>query len=65
MCTAEPLVPEPSAFRIEIAIDTFKRYKSSGIDEIQTSLIQARGRSVRSEVYELINSVWNMNKLPQ
>jgi hypothetical protein len=46
-------------FRIEIAIDRFKRYKSSGTDKIQISVIQARGTSVRSKIYELVNSVWN------
>jgi len=28
MHTAEPLVPEPSPFEVEIAIDQLKRYKS-------------------------------------
>ena len=32
--TAEPLVPEPSAFEFEIAIKNLKRYKSPGIDQI-------------------------------
>jgi hypothetical protein len=30
--TAEPLVPDPSPFEVEIAIINFKRYKSSSSD---------------------------------
>jgi hypothetical protein len=33
--TAEPLVPEPSAFDVEMAIEKLKRYKSPGIDRFQ------------------------------
>jgi hypothetical protein len=33
--TAEPLVPEPSAFEVELAIEKLKRHKSPGIDQIQ------------------------------
>jgi len=32
--TAEPLVPEPSAFEVETAIVKPKRHKSRGIDQI-------------------------------
>jgi hypothetical protein len=41
--TAETLVPEPSSFEVEIAIEKLKRYKSPGIDQIQAELIQAGG----------------------
>jgi hypothetical protein len=33
--TAEPLVPEPSVFVVEMTVDKLKRYKSPGIDQIQ------------------------------
>ena len=33
--TSEPKVPEPSAFRVEIAVENPKRHKSPGIDQIQ------------------------------
>ena len=36
--TAEPLLPEPSAFEVELAIDKLKSHKSSGIDEIPAEL---------------------------
>ena len=39
--TANPLVPEPSAFECELAIDKLKNYKSTGIDEIPEELIKA------------------------
>ena len=34
--TAEPLVPEPSAFEFEMAIEKLKRHKSPGRDQIRT-----------------------------
>ena len=39
--TAEPLVPEPSAF--ELAIEKLKSHKSPGIDQIPAELIKAGG----------------------
>jgi len=32
--TAEPLVPEPNAFEVEMAIEKLKSHKSPGIDQI-------------------------------
>ena len=39
--TAEPLVAEPSAFEVEMAIEKLKRCKSPGIDQISAQLIKA------------------------
>jgi hypothetical protein len=39
--TAEPLVPEPSAFEVELAIQKLKSHKSPGIDQIPAELIKA------------------------
>jgi hypothetical protein len=39
--TAEPLVPEPSDFEVEMAIGQLKRHKSPGTDQIQAELIKA------------------------
>jgi len=39
--TTEPLVPEPSAAEVELAIDKLKRHKSPGIDQIPAELIKA------------------------
>jgi hypothetical protein len=37
------LVPVPSPFEVEIAIEKLKRYKSPGSDQIPAELIQAEG----------------------
>jgi hypothetical protein len=63
--TAEPLVPEPSAFEVEMAIEKLKRHKSPGIDQIPAELIKARGRIIRSEIHKLIISIWNKEELPE
>ena len=39
--TAVALVPEPSAFEIELAIEKVKSHKSPGIDYVPTELIKA------------------------
>jgi len=44
--TAEPLVPEPSAFEVEMAIKKLKRCKSPRIDQIPEELIKAGGRTI-------------------
>ena len=36
---AEPLVPEPSAFEVELAIEKLKSHKSPGISQIPADLI--------------------------
>jgi hypothetical protein len=54
-----------SSFQIEIAIEKLKRYKSPGIDQILTELIQAGGNTLHSETHKLINSIWNKEELPQ
>jgi len=40
---AEPLVPEPSASEVELAINKLKSHKSPGIDQIPAKLIKAVG----------------------
>jgi hypothetical protein len=52
--TAEPLVPEPSASEVELAIDKLKSHKSSGIDQILAELIEAGGRTICFEIHKLI-----------
>jgi hypothetical protein len=63
--TAEPLVPEPSAFELEMAIETLKRHKSQGTDQIPADLIKAGGMIIRSEMHKLIISIWNKKELPE
>jgi hypothetical protein len=63
--TAEPLVPEPSLFDVEIAIGNLKDYKTSGIDQIPAKLIKAGGGTLYSEIRRLICFIWNKEELPQ
>ena len=53
--TAEPLVPEPSACEVELAIDKLKSHRSPGIDQIPAELIKAGGRTIYLEIHKLIN----------
>jgi len=55
--TAEPLVSEPSASEIELAIDKLKSHKSPGIDQISAELIIAGGRIICLEISKLITSI--------
>jgi hypothetical protein len=57
--TAEPLVPEPSPFEVEIATAKLKKYKFLGSDQIPPALIQAGGETLQPEIHKLINSVWS------
>jgi len=63
--TAEPLVPEPSVFEVELANEKLKSHKSPGNDQIPAELIKAGGRTFRCEIRKLIISVWNKEKLPE
>jgi hypothetical protein len=55
--TAEPLVPDPSPFEVEIAIAKLKKYKSPGSDQISAELIQAGGEILCSKIHVLINYI--------
>ena len=63
--TVEPLVPEPSAFEVELAIGKLKNHKSPGIDQIPAELIKAGGRTICSAIHKLIISIWNKEELPE
>jgi hypothetical protein len=43
--TAEPLLPEPSAFKVEMAIEKLKRHRSRGFDQIAAELSKAGGNA--------------------
>jgi hypothetical protein len=62
--TAEPLVPNPSPFEAETATAKLKRYKLSLSAQIPAEFIQAGGEILCSKIHELINSIWNTEKLP-
>ena len=52
----EPLVPEPSASEIQMAIYKLKRHKSPSIDQIPAELIKAGGTTIHFEIHKLIES---------
>jgi len=62
--TAELLVPEPSAFKVEMVEGKLKDHKSPGINQISAELIKAGCRTIRSEIYKL-NSIRNKEELPE
>jgi hypothetical protein len=41
-----------------------QRYKSPGSDQITAELIQVGGEILHSKIRQLINSIWNKEKLP-
>jgi hypothetical protein len=63
--TAEPLLPVTSPFEVEVAIEKLKRRTSPGIDQIPSELINARGRTIRSQIHKLINSIWSKKEMPE
>ena len=42
-----------------------QRHKSPGIEQIPAELIKAEGRTIRSEIRKIINSIWNKEELPE
>jgi hypothetical protein len=53
----ELLVPEPSAFEVELAVEKLKRHKSPGTDQIQGGLMKAGGRTVSYEIHKRMISI--------
>jgi hypothetical protein len=62
--TAQPLVPEPSAFEVEMATENLKEHKLPATVHIPTKLIKAGNKTIRSEIHKQINSIWNEEELP-
>jgi len=63
--TVEQLVPEPSAFEVELAIGKLKNHKSPGIDQIPAELIKAGDRTICCAIHKLIISIRNKEELPE
>jgi len=63
--TAEPLMPEPSAFEVKLAIEKLKSRKSPRTDQIPAELTKAGGRKIHYEIHILIISIWNKEELPE
>jgi hypothetical protein len=62
--TAELLVSGPSCFEVEFAVTNQKNYKLPASDKIPAELIQVGGEILMSAIHNLINSIWNMEELP-
>jgi len=62
--TAEPLLPEPSAFEDELAVEELKSKKLPGTGQIPAELIKVGGRTILYEIHKLIISIWNKEELP-
>ena len=58
-------MPEPSDFKVELAIEKLKSHKSPGIDQIPAELIKAGVRTIRCAIHKLIISIWNKEELPE
>jgi len=63
--TAEPLMPDLSAFEFELAIRELKSHKLPGIDQIPAELIQVGGRTISSEIHKLNTYIWKEEELPE
>jgi hypothetical protein len=63
--TAEPLVPEQSAFEVQLAIVKLKSHKSPGTDQIPAEWIKAGGRTFPCAFHKFIISIWNKEELPE
>src|SRR5215469_2014907 len=63
--TVEPLMPVPSAFEVELAIEKLKNHKLPSIDQIPAELVKARGRTICCAIHKLIVSIWNKEELPE
>ena len=50
--TAEPLVPEPSAFEVDLAIEKLKSHKSPGVDQIPVELIEEGCRKIHYQIHK-------------
>jgi hypothetical protein len=57
------LVAEPSTLEFEKATEELKRHKLPGTDLIATEPIKAYGRTICSEIHNLISCVWNLEEL--
>ena len=63
--TAEPQVPETSAFEVEMTTEKLKSHKSSGTIQTPAEMVEAGGLTIRFENHKLIISIWNKEELPE
>ena len=63
--TAEPLVPEPNAFEVEMAIEKLIKHKSPGTDQVPAELFKSGDGAIGCDVHKLITSILNKVELPE
>jgi hypothetical protein len=63
--TLEPLVAEPNAFEVELAMEKLKNHKSTRVDQIPAEPIKAGGGTICCGIHELIISIWNKEELQE
>jgi hypothetical protein len=56
-------VREPYEFEVEMVTGKLKRPRLQDIDQISAERIKAGGKTIRSEIHNLINFIWNKKKL--
>ena len=52
-------MPEPSALKVELAIEKLKSHKSPGIDQIPAELIKGGGSTILYAIHKPIIAIWN------
>ena len=55
---------KPTTFQVQICFKKL-RHKTPHIDQIQAEMINTGGRTLYSQIHELVNSTWNMEELPE
>jgi hypothetical protein len=63
--TAEPIVPEPSAFEFEMAFEKLKGHKSPGTDHIPVEWLKQWIEQIAFRSINFINSIWNKEEFPE
>ena len=64
--TAEPLMPQPSAFEVELAIEKLRNHTLPDNDQIPATLIKVGGRKICYEIHKLIFfCIWNKEEFPE
>ena len=62
--TTEPLIFEPSAFEVDLAIEKLKSHKSPSIGKNTAELFKEGCRTIRFQIHKLLGSTWNKEELP-
>jgi hypothetical protein len=60
-----PLVTDPRASEVELAIGKLKSHKLPGIDQIPAEMIKVGGKTMCLEIHKIITSIWKKEKLPE